>query len=136
MSCRPYFQMYTLSSHSPNVMRLSNQKFLQFPHTVFLKLSITLDTFPTRIMKRNVQWQPLRRIFATLQQEKARQWTSRSCGCSSEIPPDHEFQFLHCVMFCLSAPMIKQFFLHLCPNAFTSRKFACFSVSQHSSARI
>ena len=31
-----------------------------------LKLSITLDTFPTRIMKRSVRRQPLRRIFATL----------------------------------------------------------------------
>ena len=48
-----------------------------------LKLSITLDTFPTRIMKRSVRRQPLRRIFAALQQEEARQWTSRSCGCSS-----------------------------------------------------
>ena len=84
-------------------------------------MSITLDTFPTRIMKQSVRRQPLRRIFAALQQEEARQWTSRSCGCSSEIPPDHEFQFLHCVMFCLSAPMIKQFFFHPCPDAFTSR---------------
>ena len=48
-----------------------------------MKLSITLDTFPTRIMKRSVRRQPLRRIFAALQQEEARQWTSRSCGCSS-----------------------------------------------------
>ncbi len=48
-----------------------------------LKLSITLDTFPTRIMKRSVRRQPLRRIFAALQQEEAHQWTSRSCGCSS-----------------------------------------------------
>ena len=37
-----------------------------------LKLSITLDTFPTRIMKRSVRRQPLRRIFAALQQEEAR----------------------------------------------------------------
>ena len=48
-----------------------------------LKLSITLDTFPTRIMKRSVRRQPLRRIFAALQQGEAHQWTSRSCGCSS-----------------------------------------------------
>ena len=48
-----------------------------------VKLSITLDTFPTRIMKRSVRRQPLRRIFAALQQEEAHQWTSRSCGCSS-----------------------------------------------------
>ena len=48
-----------------------------------MKLSITLDTFPTRIMKRSVRRQPLRRIFTALQQEKAHQWTSRSCGCSS-----------------------------------------------------
>ena len=48
-----------------------------------LKLSITLDTFPTRIMKRSVRRQPLRRIFAALQQEEAHQWTSRSYGCSS-----------------------------------------------------
>ena len=48
-----------------------------------LKLSITLDTFPTRIMKRSVRRQPLRRIFAALQQEEAYQWTSRLCGCSS-----------------------------------------------------
>ena len=48
-----------------------------------MKLSITLDTFPTRIMKRSVRRQPLRRIFAALQQEEAHQWTSRSCGCSS-----------------------------------------------------
>ena len=48
-----------------------------------LKLSITLDTFPTRIMKRSVRRQPLRRIFAALQQEEARQSPSRSCGCSS-----------------------------------------------------
>ena len=41
-----------------------------------LKLSITLDTFPTRIMKRSVRRQPLRRIFAALQQEEAHQWTS------------------------------------------------------------
>ena len=38
-----------------------------------------------------------------------------------EIPPDHEFQFFHFVMFCLSAPVIKQFFFHPCPNAFISR---------------
>ena len=48
-----------------------------------LKLSITLDTFPTRIMKRSVRRQPLCRTFAALQQEEARQWTSRSCGCSN-----------------------------------------------------
>lgn len=48
-----------------------------------MKLSITLDTFPTRIMKRSVRRQPLRRIFAALQQGEAHQWTSRSCGCSS-----------------------------------------------------
>ena len=48
-----------------------------------VKLSITLDTFPTRIMKRSVRRQPLRRISAALQQEEAHQWTSRSCGCSS-----------------------------------------------------
>ena len=34
-------------------------------------------------MKQSVRRQPLRRIFAALQQEEARQWTSRSCGCSS-----------------------------------------------------
>lgn len=48
-----------------------------------LKLSITLDTFPTRIMKQSGRWQPLRRIFAALQQEESRRWPSRSCGCSS-----------------------------------------------------
>lgn len=48
-----------------------------------LKLSITLDTFPTRIMKRSVRQQPLRRIFAALQQEEAHRLPSRSCGCSS-----------------------------------------------------
>ena len=48
-----------------------------------MKLSITLDTFPTRIMKRSVRRQPLRRIFAALQQEEAHQSPSRSCGCSS-----------------------------------------------------
>ena len=37
-----------------------------------LKLSITLDTFPTRIMKQSGRWQPLRRIFAALQQEESR----------------------------------------------------------------
>ena len=47
------------------------------------KLSITLDTFPTRIMKQSGRWQPLRRIFAALQQEESRRWPSRSCGCSS-----------------------------------------------------
>ena len=34
---------------------------------LLLKLSITLDTFSTRIMKRSVRRQPLRRIFAVLQ---------------------------------------------------------------------
>ena len=38
-----------------------------------------------------------------------------------EIPPDHEFQLFHFVMFCLLALMIKQFLFHPCPNAFTSR---------------
>ena len=59
---------------------------VQFLRAAFywrLKLSITLDTFPTRIMKRSVRRQPPRRIFAALQQEEAPQWTSRSCGCSS-----------------------------------------------------
>ena len=51
--------------------------------SLIMKLSITLDTFPTRIMKRSVRRQPLRRIFAALQQGEAHQWTSRSCGCSS-----------------------------------------------------
>ena len=51
--------------------------------TLCLKLSITLDTFPTRIMKQSGRWQPLRRIFAALQQEESRRWPSRSCGCSS-----------------------------------------------------
>jgi|GEM_PF-5762991 len=53
------------------------------PVSEIMKLSITLDTFPTRIMKRSVRRQPLRRIFAALQQGEAHQWTSRSCGCSS-----------------------------------------------------
>ena len=48
-----------------------------------LKLSITLDTFPTRIMKRSVRRQPLRRIFAVLQLVGFHQSPSRSCGCSS-----------------------------------------------------
>ena len=48
-----------------------------------LKLSITLDTFPTRIMKRSGQRQPLRRIFAVLQLMEYHQSPSRSCGCSS-----------------------------------------------------
>ena len=48
-----------------------------------LKLSITLDTFPTRIMKRSVRRQPLRRIFAVLQLVEYHQSPSRSCGCSS-----------------------------------------------------
>ena len=59
-----------------NEDRMDNEEFT-------VKLSIILDTFPTRIMKRSVRRQPLRRIFAALQQEEARQWTSRSCGCSS-----------------------------------------------------
>ena len=48
-----------------------------------MKLSITLDTFPTRIMKRSVRRQPLRRIFAVLQLVGFHQSPSRSCGCSS-----------------------------------------------------
>ena len=48
-----------------------------------MKLSITLDTFPTRIMKRSVRRQPLRRIFAVLQLVGFHQSPSRSCDCSS-----------------------------------------------------
>jgi hypothetical protein len=48
-----------------------------------MKLSITLDTFSTRIMKRSVRRQPLRKIFAALQQVESRRLPSRSCGCSS-----------------------------------------------------
>ena len=89
-----------------------------------VKLSITLDTFPTRIMKRSVRQQPLRRIFAALQQEEAPangRADPAVAPVTHEIPPDHEFQFLHFVMFCLSAPMIKQFLFHPCSDAFTSR---------------
>ena len=45
---------------------------LEGGQTVNVKLSITLDTFSTRIMKQSGRWQPLRRIFAALQQEESR----------------------------------------------------------------
>ena len=67
---------------SEKILPALNNLGTAFAHIV-LKLSITLDTFPTRIMKRSGQRQSLCRIFAALQQEEAHQWTSRSCGCSS-----------------------------------------------------
>ena len=90
---------------------------------LILKLSITLDTFPTRIMKRSGQRQPLRRIFAAYSRRKPANGRADPAVApvTHEIPPDHEFQLFHFVMFCLSAPMIKQFFFHPCPNAFISR---------------
>ena len=60
------------------------QQILDHPGKTFdVKLSIPLDTFPTRIMKRNVRRQPLRRIFVVLQLVEYHQSPSRSCGCSS-----------------------------------------------------
>ena len=78
------FIVKDLSRLGRNTIEVGQYIGVIFPRFgVELKLSITLDTFPTRIMKRSVRRQPLRRIFAALQQEEARQSPSRSCGCSS-----------------------------------------------------
>ena len=71
--------IYGFEEHTPE----NTVKFFKMLQKVFLKLSITLDTFPTRIMKRSVRRQPLRRIFAVLQLVEYHQSPSRSCGCSS-----------------------------------------------------
>ena len=76
---------YVLTEDKENIELIGKlpNAFNNYDDIYNLKLSITLDTFPTRIMKRSVRRQPLRRIFAALQQGEAHQWTSRSCGCSS-----------------------------------------------------
>ena len=88
-----------------------------------LKLSITLDTLTARILKLSSDSQS--RIEPT---PFYSWWEPTDCRAdpavapvTHEIPPDHEFQFFHFVMFCLSVSMIKQFFFHPCPDAFTSR---------------
>ena len=88
-----------------------------------MKLSITLDTLTARILKLSSDSQS--RIEPT---PFYSWWDPTDCladpavaPVTHEIPPDHEFQFFHFVMFCLSVSMIKQFLLHSCPDAFTSR---------------
>ena len=87
-----------------------------------MKLSITLDTLTARILKLSSDSQS--RIEPT---PFYSWWDPTDCRAdpavvpvTHEIPPDHEFQFFHFVMFCLSAPVIKQFLLHSCPDAFAS----------------
>ena len=88
-----------------------------------MKLSITLDTLTARILKLSSDSQS--GIEPT---PFYSWWNPADCRAdpavapvTHEIPPDHEFQLFHFVMFCLSALMIKQFLFHPCPNAFTSR---------------
>ena len=87
-----------------------------------LKLSITLDTLTARILKLSSDSQS--GIEPT---PFYSWWGPADCLADSavtpvahKISPDHEFQFFHFVMFCLSAPVIKQFFFHPCPNTFAS----------------
>ena len=96
-----------------------------------MKLSITLDTLTARILKLSSDSQS--RIEPT---PFYSWWDPTDCRAdpavvpvTHEIPPDHEFQFFHFVMFCLSAPVIKQFLLHSCPDAFAS----CIIVASSSS---
>ena len=86
-------------------------------------MSITLDTLTARILKLSSDSQS--GIEPT---PFYSWWNPADCRAdpavapvTHEIPPDHEFQLFHFVMFCLSALMIKQFLFHPCPNAFTSR---------------
>ena len=96
---------------------------MNIPSTSNVKLSITLDTLTARILKLSSDSQS--GIEPT---PFYGWWDPTDCQAdpavapvTHEIPPDHEFQFFHFVMFCLSSPMIKQFFFHPCPDAFTSR---------------
>ena len=90
---------------------------------LLLKLSITLDTLTARILKLSSDSQ-----IGIEPTPFYSWWNPADCRAdpavapvTHEIPPDHEFQLFHFVMFCLSALMIKQFLFHPCPNAFTSR---------------
>ena len=88
-----------------------------------LKLSITLDTLTARILKLSSDSQS--GIEPTPLYSRRKPTNGRAdpavAPVTHEIPPDHEFQLFHFVMFCLFALMIKQFLFHPCPNAFTSR---------------
>ena len=96
---------------------------MNVPSTSNVKLSITLDTLTARILKLSSDSQS--GIEPT---PFYSWWNPTDCQAdpavapvTHEIPPDHEFQLFHFVMFCLSAPMIKQFLFHPCPDIFTSR---------------
>ena len=96
---------------------------MNIPSTSNVKLSITLDTLTARILKLSSDSQS--GIEPT---PFYSWWDPTDCQAdpavapvTHEIPPDHEFQLFHFVMFCLSAPMIKQFLFHPCPDIFTSR---------------
>ena len=88
-----------------------------------MKLSIPLDTLTARILKLSSDSQS--RVeptpFYSWWNPANRRADPAVAPVTHEIPPDHEFQFFYFVMFCLSAPMIKQFLFHPCPDAFTSR---------------
>ena len=98
-----------------------------------MKLSIILDTFPTRIMKRSVRRQPLRRIFVVLQLVEYHQSPSRSCGCSSNSwntarPWISALPFCNVLSFCPDDKTILPSSLPKCFHISQIRMFQRFTV--------